>query len=153
MVSPTPRGAGEIAEEGLQAALATGVDRDDGAHAGAQTLGVLVRREAEAQRHALDDLDPVAAGVLRRQDRELRAGARRDRANRPMPIAARKRVDGDRRRQSLVHVGQVGFLGIGVDPKPLVGDDGEHRLSRRSDAAELDLRHLRGDRPPARALT
>ena len=63
----------------------------------------------------------------------------------PCQSRSGKRVDGDGRRQALLDVGQVGFLGIGVDPKALVGDDGEHRLPRRRDAAELDLRHLRGD--------
>ena len=42
-------------------------------------------------------------------------------------------------------VGEVGFLRIGVDPEAAVGDDREHRLAGRRDAAELDLRHLRRD--------
>ena len=48
-----------------------------------------------------------------------------------------------------VNVGEVRLLGIGVDPQAAVFDDGEHRLARRRDAAELDLVDLRrhaGDR-------
>ena len=37
--------------------------------------------ELHPERHALHHLDPVAAGVLRRQQRELRAGAGADRAD------------------------------------------------------------------------
>ena len=38
--------------------------------------GELLRVERDAHRHALHDLDPVAGRVLRRQQRERRAGAR-----------------------------------------------------------------------------
>src|SRR6516225_612351 len=58
-------------------ALSTRIDREIGAHARSQAARVIVRIEAEAQRHALDNLDPVAARILRRKDRELRSGARR----------------------------------------------------------------------------
>ena len=47
------------------------------------------------------------------------------------------------------HVGEVEFLRVGVDPKSVVRDDGEHRLAGGRDAAELDLidlRRLAGDR-------
>src|SRR5208283_4275763 len=84
---------GEVREQALHGANAAGVDREIGAHAGAQVAHVLVGAEAEAQGHPLDDLDPVAARVLRRQDRELRARARSDRTDRPVPNPAGERVD------------------------------------------------------------
>ena len=62
------------AEERRQPAV-VGVDFDIHAHAGAQQVRVLALVEGDAHRHALHHLHPVAAGVLRRQDRELRAGA------------------------------------------------------------------------------
>ena len=117
-----------------------GVDRDVGAHAGAQAGHVLIGVEAEAQRNALHDLDPIAAGVLRRQDRELRAGAGRDRTDGAMPFPAGERVDRHRRGQAGVNVGQVGFLRVAVDPEAGVGDDREDGLTGVRDAAELDLR-------------
>src|SRR5271166_6940777 len=80
-------------------ALTARIDRKIGAHARSQAARVPVRIEAESQRHALDDLDPVAARILRRKDRELRSGARRDRADRPAPGPIRKGVDRDRRGQ------------------------------------------------------
>ena len=71
---------------------------------------VLAGIESDADRHALHDLDPVAAGVLRRQDRELRAGAGADRGDRA--------VEGMSGKVSTVivdlladaQIGDVGFL-------------------------------------------
>src|SRR4051812_10949243 len=65
-------GVGRTAEPRLAFA---GVDLDVGAHAGAQAAQRRIGVELHPQRHALHHLDPVAAGVLWRQDRELRAGA------------------------------------------------------------------------------
>src|SRR4029079_16534230 len=56
---------GQPAEPGF--ALA-GVDLDVSAHSGAQASQRRVGVELDPQRHALHHLDPVAAGVLRRQD-------------------------------------------------------------------------------------
>ncbi len=90
-------------------------------------LGVLVGVEAEAQRHALHHLDPIAARVLRRQDRELRAGAGRDRADPALELAPGEGVDRHARRLAGVNVSEVRLLRIGVDPQAAVFDDGEHR--------------------------
>ncbi len=130
----------------LQRAHAAGVDREIGAHAGAQVRGVLVGGEAEAQRHALHDLDPVAAGVLRRQDRELRAGARRDRADLcpSTPGPGRRRSSrspaGPRGRRS----GPNSF-GLPSTHRPLSATTANTGWPAGGDAAEFDLRHLRRD--------
>ena len=135
----------KIGQHAFQRAHAAGVDRYIGAHAGAQFANVLIGFELNAQRHALHDLDPIAAGVLRRQDRKLRARARRNRADFAAPASIRERIDRDRRGQAGMDVRQIGFFRIGVDPKAAIGDDGEDRRPHHRDASELDLRHLRRD--------
>src|SRR4051812_31796979 len=59
----------KIAERTLMA----GVDLDADAHSGAQERRVLGNIDPQAHGHTLDDLHPVARGVLRRQHRELGA--------------------------------------------------------------------------------
>jgi hypothetical protein len=62
-----------------EAARVAGIDVDLDAHPGAQRRQILVAGiEAHAHRHALHDLDPIAAGVLRRQQRELLRRGRAD---------------------------------------------------------------------------
>ena len=56
-------------------AVMLGVDFDHDAHAGGQRQVGLARVDGEPHRQALHDLHPVARGVLRRQQREARAGA------------------------------------------------------------------------------
>ena len=124
---------------------APGVDRNVRAHAGAQAGHVLIGVETEAQRDALHHFHPIAAGVLRRQDRELRARARSDRADASAPFPLRERIDRHRRGQAHLHIGQVELLRIAVHPEARVRDDGENRLTGRRDPAEFDLRDLRGD--------
>src|SRR5262245_65062578 len=67
------------AEQARQPAAPAGVDLDRCTHAGAEAAQILAGNELHADRHALYDLDPVAGGVLRGQDRELRARSRADR--------------------------------------------------------------------------
>src|SRR6476660_8766698 len=125
------------------------VDGDADAHAGAQSRGVLVLVEGDAYGHALHDLDPVPARVLRRQDRELRAGARADGQHATGEGVVRERVDVERRRLADAQVGKVGLLRIGIDPRLLVIDDAQHRRARADKTTELDVVHLRrsaGDR-------
>ena len=50
----------------------TGVDRDLDAHAGTQRETVRDLAEGKADRYTLHDLDPVAGGILRRQQGEYR---------------------------------------------------------------------------------
>src|SRR5271166_5996609 len=134
---------GEVGEQALHGANAAGVDREIGAHAGAQVARVLVGAEAEAQGHPLDDLDPVAARVLRRQDRELRARARSDRTDRPVPDPAGERIDRHGCGLAGADIGHVRLFRVGVDPEAIVGDDSEYWLPGGGDPAEFDLRHLR----------
>src|SRR6187200_859126 len=64
------------AEQGRQRAAVVGVDRGVDAHAGFELADVLVVLvEIDPYRNALHHLDEIARCVLRRQDRELRAGA------------------------------------------------------------------------------
>jgi hypothetical protein len=56
-------------------------DLDGGGEAGREARGVgaeRIGREQDLHRHALDDLGEVAGGVVRRQERELGAGAGRE---------------------------------------------------------------------------
>ena len=124
--------AREVAPQSAERALAPGVDGEDRAHAGAKVGDVLIGVEGKAQRHALHHLDPVAAGVLRRQNRELRAGSRRDRGNPAAPFAPRKRVDRHRRGLAGAHVGEVQFLRVGVDPQPRSSRRWRTRAARRA---------------------
>ena len=57
-----------------------GIDIDDDAEAGAQPAAVQhILREDDADRYALDHLGEIARGIFSRQQREDRAGGRRDR--------------------------------------------------------------------------
>ena len=77
--------AGDEAEQAGQRAAMVGVDRGVDAHAGLQLADELVVLvEIDPHRDALHHLDEIAGRVLRRQDRELRAGAGA-RASRPCP--------------------------------------------------------------------
>ena len=120
-----------------------GVDLDVDAHAGAQQARVLVLVEGDAHGHALHHLDPVAGGVLRRQDRELRAGAGADRDHGAGEGVVGETVDVERRLLPDAQIGDVGFLRIGVDPGALVVDHAEHRRAGGDEAAELDVVDLR----------
>src|ERR1700733_4287065 len=65
--------AKQFRNEFRQAARTARIDIHRNAHADAQRrlVGALV--DANAHRNALDDLDPIAGRVLRRQEREARA--------------------------------------------------------------------------------
>ena len=123
-----------------------GVDRDIDAHAGLQLLDELVVGiEIDPHRHALHHLDEVAGGVLRRQDRELRAGSGRERADRALEHMVRERIDVERDGLADRDIGEIAFLRIGVDPGVGDVDDGEHRRAGGDEAAELDLVDLGRD--------
>src|SRR5690606_15136491 len=91
-------------------------DAHIGAHARAQHRIVRGAVDADADRNALDDLDPVAAGVLRRKQRELRAGAGADGVERAGEGVAGIGVDRDLGLLAGLQLLEIGFLGIGVDP-------------------------------------
>ena len=85
--------SGGMAEQGgqevRQATRMTGVDIDFDAHAGAQRRQALVAGiDAHAHRDALHDFHPVAAGVLRRQQRELLRRRRADALDGAVPSAS-----------------------------------------------------------------
>ena len=61
------------------------------------------------------DLDPIAARILRRQHRELRAGAGADAGDMAADVDARIGVELDLGGLADIHVGEVGLLVIGLD--------------------------------------
>ena len=81
--------------------------------------------DADAHRNALHDLDPVAAGVLRRQQREARGGGRADAVDRAGPSLARIGVDVDRHLLAGPDIGQLGLLRARLDPDVIGRDDAE----------------------------
>ena len=92
-----------------------GIDRDLDAHAGAQREMVQCLIKGKANRYALHHLDPIAGGVLRRQQREDRT-ARRGQCRHPGGDGSvRIGVDGDARRIALSHIGEVGLPDVGFD--------------------------------------
>src|ERR1700733_8187802 len=70
----------------------------------------------EAYRQTLDDLDPIAGRVLRRQDREIRSGARTHADDMGLEGAIRISVDVEDRLLARTHVGQADFSEIRLDP-------------------------------------
>src|SRR5580700_9935307 len=68
---------GPLEQLGKRAVMA-GIDLDRDAHAGAELKLFRLRIDANPHRNALAHLHPVAARVLRRQDREFRAGGGSD---------------------------------------------------------------------------
>src|SRR5262249_40511415 len=115
------------------------IDLDPYAHAGAQVPGVLVRLEYDPHRDTLHHLHPVTARILRRQNGELRAGARADGADRAAERVAWKGIDSHRDVLANAQIGDVGFLWIGIDPEGGVVDQAEHGRAGDDEAAELDV--------------
>ena len=93
-----------------------GVDAHDHGHAGPQQR--LLRdlgRNQDAHGQALHDLGEVAGGVVRRQQREHRAGRRREARHSAFQLAARQGIDADRHRLTLANLGELRFLEVGID--------------------------------------
>src|SRR5712675_3355159 len=85
------------AEHGRQRAAVVGVYGGEDAHAGLQLADELVVLvEIDPYWHALHHLDEIARRVLRRKDRELRAGAGRERADRALEQMVGEGVDVER---------------------------------------------------------
>src|SRR3954454_21174678 len=101
------------------------VDADVGREAGDhRPAGIAVDRDPN--RHPLPHLDPIAARILRRQNRELRAGAGTDAGDVANDVEAGIGVDLDPGALADIHVAEVGLLVIGLDiggPAPDQGDD------------------------------
>src|SRR5579863_1484148 len=99
------------------AARVARVDADLHAHAGPQWRHVAVAGiDGYAQRNALHDLDPVAARVLSRQQRELLRGRRADARDGTVPGLAGIGVDLDADRLSRPHISQLSLLRVRVHP-------------------------------------
>ena len=103
------------------------------------------RSSLHPQRNALHHLHPVPRGVLRRQDGELRAAARRDALHRALPDPAGIGIDADPRRIARLDIGQVGFLRVRLDPDMVGGDQAEGGDRGGQIGAGLDLIDLGGD--------
>src|SRR5467141_2272333 len=94
--------------------------------------------EIDPHRHALHHLDEIAGGILRRQDRELRAGAGAERTDAALEDMIGEGVDVDGDGLPNRDIGEIRFLWIGVDPGFRGVDDAEYRRAGHDEAAELD---------------
>src|SRR5467141_5358132 len=94
----------------------SGVDIHLYAHANAQRrlAGCIV--DEDTHRNALDDLDPVTAGILRRQPREARGGCRTYAVDRSGPSLARIGIDVDRDFLFGLDIRQLGLLWTRLNP-------------------------------------
>ena len=119
-------GAQSHVEEMWYAPRMTGVDIDLDAHPGPQRRKVLVARvDTHAHRNTLDDFHPIAAGILRWQQRKLLRRRRADAFNRAAPFRIRIGIHRHRDRLTRVDIRQLGLLRIGVDPDMIGGDKEE----------------------------
>src|SRR6202048_5413823 len=100
---------GDVTPELAERALVAGVDRDLDAHAGTQRETVRDLAEGEPNGYALHHLDPVAGGILRRQQREYRSARRRQRRDLAGQGEVWIGVDNNARRIALFHVGEIGL--------------------------------------------
>src|SRR5450432_731966 len=73
-------------DEVRQAARATRIDIHRNAHSDTQRRLALGLVDVNSHRNALDDLDPIASRVLRRQQRETRARRRADAVDNALPF-------------------------------------------------------------------
>src|SRR5882724_6636006 len=87
-------------------------------HAGPERVRVaeLLGVQPDLHRDPLDDLDPVAGGVLGRQEREARAGARREGVHGAVEDLPREGVDLDLGGHARLHPGELGLLEVGEHP-------------------------------------
>jgi hypothetical protein len=99
--------------------------------------------EHDLHRHPLDDLDPVAGGILGRQQREAGTGAGADRVHHAAEPLAREAVDFDLRLHAGPHARQLRLLEVGEHPHFVQRHDGQQRLSDLHDLAHFHraLRH------------
>src|SRR5258708_28525545 len=102
-----------------------GVDIHLHAHADAQRRLAGGVADTDAHWNALDDLDPVSAGILRRQQGKARCGCRTDAFDRADPSLAWKSIDLDRHLLSRLDVGQFGFLPARLYPDLIGRNDVE----------------------------
>jgi len=107
------------------------------AHAQRMVLQFL-RVERHAHRQALHHLDPVARGVLCRQQRERRARTRRETGHLAVVRhAAAIHVGHQFNRLAHAHVAYLDFLEVGVHPELVQRHDGHQRRTRSDALADL----------------
>ncbi|KAG1388314.1 hypothetical protein G6F59_016012 [Rhizopus arrhizus] len=103
-----------------------------------RVLGQLLGIDGDAHRHALHDLDPVAAGVLRRQQRERRAGAQAQALDAALVLhVTGVQVGLQLHFLAQAHVAQLGFLEVGLDPHLLGRHHGHQGIARLHALADL----------------
>ena len=111
--------------------------------------GQVPRIDGDAHRYPLGELDPVAAGILRRQNREDGAGAP-SQSHHPAVVGdgVTIKIGMQRHRRAGAHSGQTGFLDVGSDPHLLQWHHGEQALARVHPLSGLHrlLRDDAGDR-------
>ncbi len=131
----------------------SGVELDRGAHAGPQRRIVTVHLDGDTHGDALHHLDPVAGGVLGRDDGELRAGRLAEAFHRPVPLVVGVGIHVDRHRLAGPDVGEVGLLEVGFDPSARVRDQAHHRAAERgvADHLQTGLRGIAGNAGEGRA--
>src|SRR5882757_1603715 len=115
----------EIGYETGKSAGMSGVDIHLHAHADAQRWLPGRIGDADTHRYPLHDLDPVTAGILRRQQRKARCRCWADAVDGAGPLLARIAVDLDQRLLPSLDVGQFGFLRAGLNPDAIGRDNVE----------------------------
>src|SRR5512139_538029 len=108
--------------ETQQSAAMAGVDFHPGTEACTQLRHSRLGIELDSQRDPLGDLDPVAGGVLRRDDRELGAGGRAQAFDHALPGGIGIGVDTDGDRLARADVGEVGLGEVGLNPEVAAND-------------------------------
>src|ERR1700716_890884 len=97
----------------------TGVDFDRSAEPGMQWRVRVELLETEAYRQTLDDLHPVAGGVLGRQQREGQPGAGAEALDLSVKDDVGIGVDLNGCLLAGPHMSELGLLEIGLDPNPV----------------------------------
>src|SRR5271156_3948399 len=103
------------------------------------------RVELDAHRQALNDLDPIAGGILSRQERESSAAARRqaDEFSVILDLSA-IHVSAQLDRLADPHITQLNFLKVGVHPDGIQWNNA-HKWCTRSNSLTHLNRSLRDD--------
>src|ERR1700691_5721828 len=81
-----------------------------------RNVGIEPFIDDDLHRHALNDLDEVAGGVLGREGRELRTGAELDAVDMALQPQLRIGIDPDRDVLAGPHVDELALLEVGGDP-------------------------------------
>src|SRR4051812_43743995 len=141
-ISRSPAGSGCVATSGALAMrlLLAGIEIDGRGHrqAGDHRAG-WHSVEHDPHRHALRHLDPVAVGVLRREQRELASGARADALQVALELLARIGIDLHGGVLARNHSADILLLEVCLDPGALAVDEREHTESSYRHLADLKV--------------